>query len=485
MSSGDDALSPDELSRILTRHAEWIESNRKSGERAHLHRARLDGIDLSNANLSYANLRDASLRNADLRGANLNNAVLFQAWLSSTSLRGAKLAGANLHRASLRHVDLSHADLSGARLREQDLASTNLDGANLEGANLRGAKLEAANLRGAKLKGAILIGANLHRADLSGADLTCADLSRADLSHATLDSAKLQDTKFNDANLIGADCSGANLSGSNLSGVVLANENGRAATFARANLREATFTLPGDEGAGGFLELAACGGLDSAEFGDHFLLNYLGEAFEYAHRRQLPEAIRYPEFVQTAIARIRALRMLYGDAEDPPQQLVKVVQLITDELIAFLQHHPNELYNVRPRQFEELIAEVLASYGWDVHLTPSSKDGGYDIFAISKDIAGVRSSWVIECKKYARERKVGVDIARALYGTDAVHDGANALLATTSFFTQGVMEYKASRYNLELRDYHGVLEWINEYRPNPDGRLYVKDAQLVSTRGDR
>ena len=35
--------------------------------------------------------------------------------------------------------------------------------------------------------------------------------------------------------------------------------------------------------------------------------------------------------------------------------------------------------------------------------------------------------------------------------------------------------YKASRYDLELRDYEGILEWINEYRPNPDGKLYIKD----------
>ena len=52
------------------------------------------------------------------------------------------------------------------------------------------------------------------------------------------------------------------------------------------------------------------------------------------------------------------------------------------------------------------------------------------------------------------------------------------MLATTSHFTRGVMEYKASRYDLELKDDEGILEWINAYRPNPEGRLYIKDSRL-------
>jgi hypothetical protein len=47
------------------------------------------------------------------------------------------------------------------------------------------------------------------------------------------------------------------------------------------------------------------------------------------------------------------------------------------------------------------------------------------------------------------------------------------MLATTSFFTQGAKQFKSSRYNLELRDYNGILEWLEAYRPNPTGTLYV------------
>ena len=31
----------------------------------------------------------------------------------------------------------------------------------------------------------------------------------------------------------------------------------------------------------------------------------------------------------------------------------------------------------------------------------------------------------------------------------------------------------------ELRDYEGILDWINEYKPNPDGKLYIRENKLV------
>jgi HJR/Mrr/RecB family endonuclease len=167
------------------------------------------------------------------------------------------------------------------------------------------------------------------------------------------------------------------------------------------------------------------------------------------------------------------------DTDEPPSPLVEVIHLVSDELIRYLQKRPADIYSISPRQFEELVAELLASFGCEVQLTASTKDGGYDIFAVSKDISGMKTSWIIECKKYAADRKVGIEIARALYSVKTDLKVANAVLATTTHFTKGVKNFKASRYDFELRDYQGILEWINCYRPNPGGHLYLKDRQLI------
>jgi restriction endonuclease Mrr len=151
----------------------------------------------------------------------------------------------------------------------------------------------------------------------------------------------------------------------------------------------------------------------------------------------------------------------------------------------YLAKHPEGIHEITSRQFEELIAEILAGYGWDVELTPATKDGGYDLYAISKDISGLRSHWIIECKKWAPDRKVGVEIVRALYGVKSDRKMGNALLATTSHFTHGVEAFKNSRYDLALKDYEGILQWINEYTPHPNGKLYIRDNRLVIPQSGR
>ena len=170
-------------------------------------------------------------------------------------------------------------------------------------------------------------------------------------------------------------------------------------------------------------------------------------------------------------------------AAKPPPELVKLNDRITTELIVYLKKHPDKMYELKPRQFEELIAEILTSYGWEVQITPPTKDGGYDIFAVSKDISGTQSSWIVECKKYKQDNKVGVHAVRALYGVagDLRRPNAAMMLATTSSFTSGARRYAAEKYNFELRDYERIIEWLNEYRPHQDGRLYIKDHRLTSS----
>jgi len=169
---------------------------------------------------------------------------------------------------------------------------------------------------------------------------------------------------------------------------------------------------------------------------------------------------------------------LYSQVE-PPIVLLETIKVINNELMRYIKSNPEAIHHIAPRRFKEIVAEVLASYGWEVQLTPETKDGGYDIFAVSQDNAGVRTSWIVECKRYRGDRKVGVDIARSLYAIKGDLHVANAMIATTSSFTRGVKDFKNSRYDFELRDYEAIIDWVNAYRPNPNGKLYIKDNALI------
>lgn len=364
-----------------------------------------------------------------------------QRFFEAAKLSGEKLGSVNLAKAHLKFADLSGADLHASNLRGVYLGSANLSEATLDYADLTFAIADQVNLSNASLRGANLTSAFLYKSTLVGADLSGA-LLIADISDS--------------------DVSGANLTGASLT------PKGTRYNYGGAELWTESY-----------FDLATCRGLDSVRFTNpQGLDDYLSEAFRYAHEPDTPEARFTPRFVESVIERIKQLRELYGPS-DPPADLIKVINTISSELIVYLKGHPRALYDIQPRQFEELVAEILASFGWEVQLTPQTRDGGYDIFAISKDVSGCHTSWLIECKKYRAENKVGVEYARALYGVKADLRVANAMLATTSDFTNGTRQFKASRYDFDLRNYSDILEWINSYKAHPGGRLYIKDNRIL------
>lgn len=329
--------------------------------------------------------------------------------------------------------DLSGADLSninlyfGANLEEADLRNANLTNACLEGATLKQADLRNAILRGAQLRKAILAFADLRGADLTEADLRVREFDRAQLNGATLDKVRIA----------------------------------------------STFVTEMDHW--NFLDLATAEGLHDVSLSSQsFVLEYVAEAF--GHAQHYYNSYN-PSFIDEVLAKLQVLSNIYRN-EAPSPEIIEIVQFINAELISHLKRNPKELQKLGWRGFEELIAELLSSYGWSVELTQPSKDNGYDIFGIYKDSSGTKHAWIIECKKWALDRPVGVEIARSLYAVKTDLRVGSAMLATTSHFTKGVKDFKSSRYDFELKDYEAILEWINAYRPNPNGKLYIKDNRL-------
>ena len=125
------------------------------------------------------------------------------------------------------------------------------------------------------------------------------------------------------------------------------------------------------------------------------------------------------------------------------------IKFAADKLINHLTKHPERIYEIDSGQFEELVAEIFAEFGYQVQLTKRTRDGGYDIIALRKDLkSGVMTSLLIECKRWSANRKIGVEVVRALYGIQTDERFSNVMLATTSFFTVEARKYKKSRYDL-------------------------------------
>ncbi len=138
------------------------------------------------------------------------------------------------------------------------------------------------------------------------------------------------------------------------------------------------------------------------------------------------------------------------------------------ELINGLKSCPDLLRDITPREFEEIVAEIFKSKGFDVELTKQTRDGGKDIIAIHTDGLGIKNKYFIECKRHAEDNTIGVDIIRSLQGVKNTKDGPNkTIIATTSFFSPDAkkfVEYEsASKWDMTLADYNDIVKWLNEY----------------------
>jgi restriction system protein len=148
-----------------------------------------------------------------------------------------------------------------------------------------------------------------------------------------------------------------------------------------------------------------------------------------------------------------------------PEEFRERVVLVTDrELIELFDNNPEDLYRLTPRQFEELVADLLKRMGYTVNLGPGSKDGGVDVFAERAGDFGPELT-LVQCKRNRIDRKVGEPVIKQLSADVSDRRASRGLLVTTSFFTATALEYiDRSRYLLAGADVDQVQRWIARLR---------------------
>jgi HJR/Mrr/RecB family endonuclease len=125
--------------------------------------------------------------------------------------------------------------------------------------------------------------------------------------------------------------------------------------------------------------------------------------------------------------------------------------------------NPKALESLDPRFFEDLVASIFSSMGFEVFLTARTRDGGRDIVAVGEK-ATILLKFIIECKRYRRTRKVSVSQVRELFGVKVSEGASKAILATTSMFTKDAQEFARRHiWDLQLIDFRQLLEMIRRY----------------------
>ena len=134
-----------------------------------------------------------------------------------------------------------------------------------------------------------------------------------------------------------------------------------------------------------------------------------------------------------------SMGICYQDEFDTDEYAVEATGI--HGLIAQISANRDLIYDVTPREFEEIVEQVLRDEGFDTHLTQPTRDGGRDIIATKTGINGKPVVFYVECKRYSRKNKVSVDLVRALYGVQTSDKVNKACLVTSSYFTRDAVDF--------------------------------------------
>jgi hypothetical protein len=148
------------------------------------------------------------------------------------------------------------------------------------------------------------------------------------------------------------------------------------------------------------------------------------------------------------------------------------LEIAGKELGTHLRRNFSDVYSLSPWTFERLIEEVYRSHGHVAVRTQKTRDGGVDVILFSKD--GRTITGIIECKRNAPHRKIGIGVVKTLFATAFDWRVSCATLVTSSTFTSGAISYgrrlKRQGFTINLQDASEILKLLevcNEKMPPP------------------
>lgn len=133
-----------------------------------------------------------------------------------------------------------------------------------------------------------------------------------------------------------------------------------------------------------------------------------------------------------------------------------------DRILTQLRQHPENLYNMSPREFELFTASILERMGYEITVTPQTRDGGIDIFAAKKEQLG-SFLCLVQCKKQKPSRPVGIAVVRELFGVLQAERATYASVFTTSFFSKSALDFQQQfAHQLSLVDYNAIKDILHK-----------------------
>lgn len=132
----------------------------------------------------------------------------------------------------------------------------------------------------------------------------------------------------------------------------------------------------------------------------------------------------------------------------------------SDDILRVISEDPRLLQQVSWREFERIMADLLARLGFQIELQQGTKDGGIDILALRGGAFGDHR-YLIQAKRWTN--KVGVEPVPGSYYFYRATIGRPKAVWRLRVPSHEVPELAAEyRWQLDLKDLRGIQAWVAE-----------------------
>lgn len=153
--------------------------------------------------------------------------------------------------------------------------------------------------------------------------------------------------------------------------------------------------------------------------------------------------------------------------EEAPKMITDI-RLVNKRILDKISRKPHEIYQLNPRQFEMLVAELFEERGYKVELTQQTRDGGKDLIILDHREIGNLMIYA-ECKQYAPDRPVGVSVVSDLVGRMTADRATAGIIVTSSYFSPDAKNFQSKfEHQISLIDFVKLSAMIND---DPTGKI--------------
>jgi HJR/Mrr/RecB family endonuclease len=135
--------------------------------------------------------------------------------------------------------------------------------------------------------------------------------------------------------------------------------------------------------------------------------------------------------------------------------------IIDQRFIDYLNAQPRDISRMHWRQFELLVGEFFRRNGYEIRVTPPTRDGGIDVHAVRDTNLLGPELVLVQAKRFRDHREVCVESVKALWSDLDELRASRAVIATTPMLSEGARAFcEARHYRLTAVERPTVESWL-------------------------